>query len=606
MSDSPGHSAGASPADPAPAPTTRPARPGVVRRFGPVGVVVVALLLVAVLATVKGRSGGETGVAAGPVTQDECGEESSDPTLNPDLPILFSEASQGIDDDCDGEVDRTLGDFEWDEGCDKVTGRVRLPSVYAPPCVPAFRGDNGGETSPGVTADTIKVVIYQPMPGGDITAALSGLLDPEDVQQRTRAAFFEMLTDVFQTYGRTVELEVLVGSGAADDDAAAVADAIKVAEEIQPFAVIGAPPLTTAFADTLAEEGILCIGCGLSVPDSRYQANAPYMWGTSPTPEQFLINFGDYLVKRLYQRPAEFAGPALADQERVFGVVNFEQDPPVFADVSREVFERGRQRGYEAAVRETYLLDIPRLPERAASIIARMKDAGVTTVVFLGDPIMPIYLTQAATAEDYYPEWVIAGTVLTDTTALGRQYDPAQWAHAFGVSNLAGRKPIQQQDQWRLHEWYFGTEPEARLTSGVVWPYVQLFMLGVHMAGPNLTPETFQGGLFSYPPSGGGPTTPQISFGNHGFFEAPDYISTDDVTEIWWDPEAEGKDEQDKSEKPGMWRYANGGIRIPPGRMPSGPAAPHDPATSPTLFETTPSQDQFPDYPPPPGSPAAG
>ncbi|HMJ78053.1 MAG TPA: hypothetical protein VK507_18885, partial [Iamia sp.] len=145
-----------------------------------------------------------------------------------------------------------------------------------------------------------------------------------------------------------------------------------------------------------------------------------------------------------------------------------------------------------------------------------MKDAGVTTIVFLGDPIMPIYLTQAATAENYYPEWVIAGTVLTDTTALGRQYDNTQWTHAFGVSNLAGRKPIAEQDQWRLHEWYYGEEPEAKLTSGVVWPNVQILMLGIHMAGPNLTPETFQGGLFSYPPSGGGPTTPQISFGNHG------------------------------------------------------------------------------------------
>ncbi len=581
------------------------ARPGLVRRFGPISVVVVALVLVAVLATVKGR-GDDTEVVAAPITQDECGDPASDPTLNPELPVYFQEAALGLDDDCDGEVDRSLGDFDWGDRCDKVTGRVRLPSVYAPPCVPVFEGDNGGATSSGVTADSVKVVVYQPMPGGDITAALSGLLDPEDVQQRTREAYVEMLSGVFETYGRTIDLEVIVGSGGADDAAAATADAIKVSEEIKPFAVIGAPPLTTAFADTLAEEGILCIGCGLSVPDSRYQANAPYMWGTSPTPEQFLINFGDYLVKRLFQRPAEFAGGDLQGKERVFGVISFEQDPPVFGDVAAEVFERGRQRGYDPAVRETYLLDIPKLPERAAALIARMKDAGVTTVVFLGDPIMPIYLTQAATAEDYYPEWVIAGTVLTDTTALGRQYDNTQWAHAFGVSNLAGRKPLETQDQWRLHEWWFGEEPEAKLTSGVVYPYVQLLMLGIHMAGPNLTPETFQGGMFSYPPSGGGPTTPQISFGDHGFFEAPDYISVDDVTEIWWDPEAEGKDEQNKEEKPGMWRYTNGGVRIAPGRMPSGPPAPHDPATSPALFDQVPPQDQFPDYPPPPGSPAAG
>jgi hypothetical protein len=56
--------------------------------------------------------------------------------------------------------------------------------------------------------------------------------------------------------------------------------------------------------------------------------------------------------------------------------------------------------------------------------------------VFLGDPIMPIYLTKAATDQNYFPEWIITGTVLTDTTVFGRLYDQKQWAHAFGISSL--------------------------------------------------------------------------------------------------------------------------------------------------------------------------
>jgi len=73
------------------------------------------------------------------------------------------------------------------------------------------------------------------------------------------------------------------------------------------------------------------------------------------------------------------------------------------------------------------------------------------------------------------------------------------------------------------------------------------------------------------------------------------------VSEIWWDGEAEGPDEQGKSENPGMWRYADGGRRILPGRMQNGPPAAHDPATSPTLFTETPPQDLYPDYPSPAG-----
>lgn len=565
-----------------------PDRPTPLARFGPVALVVVVLLVAAVVASVEGAPPEGSETASGPVGAG--GPDGSDPTENPDLPTYFRDADEA------GEA----GDIEWGS-CDFITGRVEVPSVYAPPCVPAHEGDNGGATSQGVTADEIEVVVYRAPPGSDISAALSGLLDDEEVQQRTREAYIEMFEDVYETYGRTVSVKVVVGSGPGDDEAAAVADAIRIAEEEQPFAVINGPGLTDAFADTLADRGILCFNCGLSVPDSTYQRNAPYMWGNLPSPEQFLRNFGDFTVRRMLGRKAEFAGPELRDRERVFGTINFEQDPPVFTAVGDEIRQRGQLRGYEAAVSETYLLDIPKLPERAAAIIARMKAAGVTTITFLGDPIMPSYLTQAATAEDYYPEWVVAGTVLTDTTSLGRTYDPAQWTHAFGLSNLAGRRPIEEQEQWRLHEWYFGEPPEARLTSGVIYPAVAQMMLGIHMAGPNLTPETFQGGMFSYPPSGGGPTTPQISYGNQGYFEEPDYLAVDDASEIWWDAEAEGPDEQGKSEQPGMWRYGNGGKRILPGGMFNGPPVAHDPATSPALFTELPAEDVYPRYPSPAG-----
>ena len=563
------------------------ARPSLIRRFGPLALLVAALLVVTVVATVKGRApeADEQGttVAAGRGGAD-------DPTLNPDLPITYREADNRDE----------AGEQEWGN-CDVRTGRVRVPSVYAPPCVPEHSGDNGGETSPGVTADEVVIAVYQPPPGNDITAALQGLLDDEEVQQRTRKRYLEMFNEVFETYGRTVRVEVVVGTGAADDEAKAVSDAIRIAEEVKPFAVLSGPSLTNAYAQELSRRKIICIGCGLSVPDAVYQENAPYMWGNLPTPEQFLRNFGDFNVRRLLGGKAEFAGPELRDQERVFGTVNFEQDPPVFGDLSERVRARGRLRGFEAEVQETYLLDIPKLPERAATIIGRMKASGVTTIIFLGDPIMPMSLTAAATRENYFPEWVIAGTVLTDTTVLGRTYDPAQWEHAFGLSNLAGRRPQEQQEQWRLYEWFYGEEPEAKLTTGIIYPNAFILMLGLHMAGPNLTPETFQGGLFNYPPSGGGPTTPQISFGNQGFFPQPDYLLVDDATEIWWDGDAEGPDEQGKSDKPGLWRYGNGGERILPGRMQAGPPAEHDPETSPSLFTETPPQDQYPEYPSPAG-----
>ena len=64
--------------------------------------------------------------------------------------------------------------------------------------------------------------------------------------------------------------------------------------------------------------------------------------------------------------------------------------------------------------------------------IARMKEAGVTTIIISTDPLIPANITKEATAQNYFPEWVIGPSVLADTTIFGRTFDQEQWAHALG------------------------------------------------------------------------------------------------------------------------------------------------------------------------------
>ena len=188
--------------------------------------------------------------------------------------------------------------------------------------------------------------------------------------------------------------------------------------------------------------------------------------------------------------------------------------------------------------------------------------------------------------------------MLTDTTVFGRLYDQDQWAHAFGISGLPARLPQKKGEAWRLYEWYYGTEPEAKGTIAVINEPIRLFMLGVHMAGPNLTPETFRDGLFNYPPTGGTPTAPQVSFGDHGLFANPDYNAVDDMGVIWWDAEATGLDEQG-TEGTGMMRYADGGRRYLPGEMPHEPANVFQVEGSVLGYDEVPADELPPDYPSP-------
>jgi cytosine/adenosine deaminase-related metal-dependent hydrolase len=83
-----------------------------------------------------------------------------------------------------------------------------------------------------------------------------------------------------------------------------------------------------------------------------------------------------------------------------------------------------------------YALDPATLQETASNAITKLKSAGVTTVIFAGDPIAPRDFTQEATAQDYFPEWFLNLSVLIDTNVFSRTYDQEQWKHAFGLSAL--------------------------------------------------------------------------------------------------------------------------------------------------------------------------
>jgi hypothetical protein len=563
-------------------PTSTPIpRASALARFGPLTAVLVAIALVAVLAS-TGRN--DPTVASGPG-----GSSPVPPAEASDLPITYAEAEEA------GTVD----DHDWGPQCDPETGRVAVPSNYAPPCVVARPGAPGLNTGQGVTEDTITIVAYE-APDDDLSASLQANADPPEVSAETREKLLRIFEDRYELWGRRLDIVRMKGTGSSET--AARADAVRVADEIGAFASLGGPGQQGAYAEELASRGVLCIGCGLSVPDSVFRANAPYMWGNLQTPEQYLVNLGDYLIERLMGRPAEFAGdPALRTRTRVFGHVNFEEDPPVFKGVSDEADRRGKERGYEPAARLTYQLIIPELAEQARVIIGTLKESGVTTVVFLGDPVMPIYLTKAATDQNYYPEWIITGTVLTDSTALGRNYDQTQWAHAFGISSLPLRLPPDQSEARRLHRWYYGEDAVAVKTAQVMFEPIRLLLLGLHMAGPNLTPETFEAGMFAYPPTGGTSTGGHVSFGNHGIHVETDYQAVDDMVEIWWDAEAEGIDEQGTEGK-GMMRFSDNGQRYLPGEMPK--EAPHAfiEENAPAMLDEVPADEQPPSYP----SPAAG
>lgn len=550
------------------------------RRYGPLASIVVVVAAIALIvarmpSSTTATSGAEPGAATAQL----------DDALRP---VGWSEAKAK-------NLPVTFG-----PGCDqdpnsKQVGRIAIPSAFAPECF-AQRAGNDGASGIGVTADKITVVVYQPAPDpliDQIFAAIGFSDTPEDILE-TYKGYFEIYQKYFETYGRKVEVVPFKGTGAATDDIAARADAATIAETIKPFAVLGGPLLAAGFGDELSKHKIMQIDLASSKSTDYFVEHAPYNYNVLQAPDQLSQVVVEYMAKRLKGRPAKFAGDrALQTKERKFGLI-FLSIPGANAE---ELQQKFKEQLAAAGVDVPVQVGSVDPTASAAQQIARLKEEGVTSVLFSGDPLSPKNFTTEATNQNYFPEWIITGTSLVDSTTFGRTYDQQQWKHAFGVSQLFARGKPEANWSYYLYRWYFGESPPASNAAQVVFPNPTVLMSGIMGAGPRLTAETFRDALFAAKPIGGGLTVPQASFGKQ-YFPKPDYTVLDDTVEIWYDPDATGPDERGKDGQ-GMYRYVDGGKRYLPGQWPTGDPEVFQKDNSVAIYEKVPPEDAPADYPSP-------
>jgi hypothetical protein len=554
------------------------------RVVGPVVLIVAALIAAGAIATTHESTNSSS---TAPTT----------PTARSSVPITYAAAAK------EGKV----GAYDWGAQCDHHTGRLKMPSVYAAPCVPVAKGNNGGSTWTGVTATAINVVDYQPEPGG-LAAAVQNAAGTPAQALATVQGYVNMFNHVFEMYGRHVNLIPFQATGADGDPVAAHADAVTVAQQLHAFASLGGPGETTAYTEELARLHVLCMACGDSTTYGEITKNAPFQWANLPTADTSLIETVDYIVAKLNGKDAVWAGdPSMHTRKRAFTIVNETSVPPTtgYTELQALVTKRLQDGHVNMASQAslTYNLNLTTLPTQAATVAEKLKASGATSVVFAGDPIMPIYLTKACAAIGYHPEWIITGIVLTDTSTLGRYYDQSEWAHAFGVTSLAVPTPIPTSNAYRLYRWWYGasTSPASPAAPALI-PPIQQFFGAVQTAGPNLTPQTFAEGQFRAPTVGGGPTSPLTAYGYQGAVPVPSYSSPADYTFLWYDATAKGPNEEGVAGS-GLMQYVKGGARYKAGVVPHGPVPMFSTAGAVTMYASPP--DQAPSYAPWPGSPAS-
>jgi ABC-type branched-subunit amino acid transport system substrate-binding protein len=407
---------------------------------------------------------------------------------------------------------------------------------YSPPCF-SFARDSGGATSRGVTGEEIVVAFRKPADTNlfALLGQLGGVEVDADNQRLAddAQAVVEYVNANFQLYGRKIRLVGYDGrsqiipelQGAGQDTA--TNDSLRVADEIGAFADISA--LSQPYADALTRNRVVSVGAPY-LSQQWFEQRRPYAYSTFPDCTTVAENSSAYTNRRLLGRDADHAGGDLGGRPRTMAVIapdnlEYQQCLDTFVEGLAEA-------GYDVELRLSYSIDIATMATSASSIISKAKDQGVTSVSCACDAIMQMTLAKEADAQGYHPEWLIAGVGFTETDLGGQivaNNAPDQWARAFGGSPWAAPQPPETSTAEAA---YRSVRPDGDPSDllDIIYHQVLTLAIGIQMAGPNLTPETFESGLVAFP----------AASGQAGLWDwrSGRYTPIVDIREMWWDPEA--------------------------------------------------------------------
>lgn len=441
--------------------------------------------------------------------------------------------------------------------------KVQFP--WAVQCTTKFSGDNGGETYRGVYRDKIRMAWYYSddpvVVGGTRIAGGCAQFDCSQDYMQTYVSWF---LKYYETYGRKIELVPIRGKSDSEGNLARQDAEAIVGINPPVFGVLGGPgQAAPSYVARLKDAGIMCIGCGVSLPQEFSEGMAPFAWGTLQSSTQAYIHRAEYVGKRLAPFPADHAVGLQKGKPRSFGLVWFNNTGGDYKS-GVDFFEKELKEKYGVSLASGAKIEYTNVEGcqiNASAMVSALKASnngqGVTSVIFSGDPLCPIDLTKQAEIQSAQWEWIITGSLLTDTNNFGRLYDQNQWSRAFGVSMLSPDVK-NQNDYW--YKMYKEMKPagEPLEEAPIVLGPPIMFFTGVHLAGAKLTPETFAAGMAKAVPIGGTVTIGRRSYGPKkiGAHSLLDYTSFDDMTEIWWD-----RNQVDPNGRTGAYWYVDGGQR---------------------------------------------
>lgn len=397
------------------------------------------------------------------------------------------------------------------------SGRQFDPAIdpSAPPCVGKFTGKNPGKTYQGVSESEVKILYYR----GKGSDAVDTILKAQGafVDVPTQVAFFTVMAEFinkhYETYGRTVKIEVFEGkcNTIPPDYRCLRNEARQVVAEKQPFMVFDHTSLHSPFFAELSATKTINLG-GWHFRDQFNKAWAPYHYDVWMSGTQLAQAFGQFYCAQLHGKKAIYAGDeAIKQRTRVLGVIstNDPENKKTVDDLKAELSKCGASVAHEYY----YAQDISTADQQRRAGVAKMREAPEsTTVLCMCDLVAPAFLYQTQEEQRYYPENAVAGTGFMDADKAARSYDTLlpsdptcrcnhQFENAFGLSAIGAQENYEKGEDLagRIYK-ALGKGNKAPFDAATAYAeYTSLIGTMIQQAGPNLNPQTVAAGLAKTP-----------------------------------------------------------------------------------------------------------
>jgi hypothetical protein len=450
----------------------------------------------------------------------------------------------------------------------------QIESIYSAPCAGPFNGDNGGVTYQGVDTNEIRMALIMCT---NVVASTNGPINDQatdgNARDRTLRAYQRYFNQNYQFYGRRLQLISLnPKDGDTCNEQANKRMVVEADDTYDAFGIIA--DIGYTYQEAVRRKMLVEAHWTAGHPD-YYRRHFPYMFSPTLDSDRLVDANTEFICKQIAGKPATYTDdPSINGQSRKIGLVAWAGSD---WGASGEVYDKalkdkcGRQ--FDRIVTVDTFNESADSAQTWSSIVTRFKLDGITTILFTIDYVFGGQIANAATAQNYYPEWIVCGCFAWDTNiAMHFFVNSGQWRNAFGITAREVPRVPEETDWYRAYRSVESNGEPDPTVGGLLFHSLVHLANGFQMAGPNLTPETFMQGLFKMPRR---PSDPIWSIG--GGFSPGDLTYPDEIGFIWWSPADLAPDD---ATGPGAYRHVFGGKKFRIGELPEEPIPFFDPQNS--------------------------